>query len=91
MPISPETADRITIPGATVDLQIGERVEYGKDILLPEADTKLAFLSDRFTTPGWFPFSVAYSFGDILISAGAFWLFWSLSAPVKNIPEVLTC
>lgn len=91
MPISPDTAARITIPGANVDLKIGQRVEYGKDILLPEVDTRLAFLSDRFTMPGWFPFSVAFSFGDILISAGAFWLFWSLSAPVKNLTEVLKC
>lgn len=91
MPISPDTADRITIPDADVDLQIGQRVEYGKDILLPEVDTKLAFLSDRFTTPDWLPYSFAFSFGDILISAGAFWLFWSLSAPVKNYSEVLIC
>ena len=91
MPISPETAGQITIPGATVDLKIGERVEYGKDVLLPEGETRLAFLSDRFTTPAWFPYSIAFSFGDILISAGAFLLFWSLGAPAKNFPEVSTC
>jgi len=84
MPISPTTADRITIPGAQVDLQLGERVEFGKDVLLEEKDTRLAFLSDRFTFPDGIPLLFAFSLGDILISAGAFWLFWSLGTPGKS-------
>lgn len=81
MPISPETASQLIEPGSTVNLQIGQRVGTGKDILLPPEDTKLGFLSDRFTLPNWIPYRLAYSFGDIVISMGAFWLLWQLGGP----------
>ena len=81
MPISPETVNQLIEPGTTVNLQIGRRVGTGKDILLQPADTKLSFLSDRFTLPKWIPYRLAYSFGDILISMGAFWLLWQLGGP----------
>jgi hypothetical protein len=81
MPISPQTASQLIEPGTTVNLQIGQRVGIGKDVLLEPADTKLAFLSDCFTLPKWIPYRLAYSFGDILISIGAFWLLWQLGGP----------
>ena len=81
MPISPETATQLIEPGTTVNLQIGQRVGAGKDILLQPADTKLSFLSDRFILPKWIPYRLAYSFGDIFISMGAFWLLWQLGGP----------
>lgn len=81
MPISPEITNQLIEPGTTINLQIGQRVGTGKDILLQPADTKLSFLSDRFTLPKWIPFRLAYSFGDILISMGAFWLLWQLGGP----------
>jgi hypothetical protein len=81
MPISPQTASQLIEPGTTVNLQIGQRVGAGKDILLEPADTKLSFLSDCFTLPKWIPYRLAYSFGDILISIGAFWLLWQLGGP----------
>jgi hypothetical protein len=81
MPISPEIANQLIEPGSIVNLQIGHRVGTGKDILLQSEDTKLSVLSDRFTLPNWIPYRLAYSFGDILISIGAFWLLWQLGGP----------
>jgi len=81
MPISPETARRLIEPNTNVDLQTGQRLGFSKDVLLAVEDTRLAFLSDRFTLPDGFPFQAAFSLGDILIGIGAFWLFWSLGGP----------
>ena len=81
MPLSPETAQKLIPEGVTVDLAIGKRVEYGKDILLPVSDTKLWFLSDIFVIPKWFTNRAAFSVGDIFISIGSFLLLWSLGSP----------
>lgn len=81
MPLSPETAQKLIPEGVTVDLAIGERVEYGKDILLPVSETKLWFLSDIFVLPKWFPNRAAFSAGDILLGIGSFLLLWSLGGP----------
>lgn len=84
MPLSPEKAQHLIPPGVTVDLVLGERVGYGKDILLPTAETTLWFLSDIFLLPSWINYRVAFSLGDILISAGAFYFLWSLGGSSQN-------
>ena len=77
MPISPEILARV-VPGAEPDTwQTGERLGMSKDILLPYSSMKLGWLSDRFLFPDWVSYRVAFSFGDILIAAGAFWFFRS--------------
>jgi hypothetical protein len=81
MPISPETAGKLVEPEITLSLQSGQRAGYSKDIVLPVEDTKMAFLSDQFTLPEWFPYRSAFSFGDIFISLGTFWLLWKLGGP----------
>jgi hypothetical protein len=83
MPISPETVERM-IPEATLqpDL-IGVRLGSSKDVLLPVFNTNLWWLSDLFVIP-WISYKVAFSLGDVLISIGVFWLFWSHG----NIDEV---
>ena len=88
MPLSPQNAQKLILPGAEVELQLGQRVGYGKDVLLEIENTRVWFLSDIFTLPSWIGYRLAFSFGDILIALGAFWLFWSLGNPQKINSEV---
>jgi hypothetical protein len=74
MPISPETIQHLNPDAASGAWQIGQRLGVGKDIVLPVAETRLWFLSDRFFLPDWITYKVAFSLGDVFISAGAFWL-----------------
>lgn len=73
MPISPEMASHLT--GASTASYAGRASRFGqKDIVLLPQNTNLAFLSDRFLLPGWLPYKVAFSLGDVLVAIGAFWL-----------------
>lgn len=87
MPISPETVDRL-LPGHSLTLQIGQRLGTTKDIILPDADTKLSWLSDRFILPDWTQYRIAFSLGDIVIAMGALWLTWSLGGPINEKKEI---
>jgi hypothetical protein len=82
MPISPETINQLS-PDPSFNFAVGERLGNQKDIILLTSQTRLWFLSDIFTLPEWTTLRVAFSFGDILITLGAFWLFWSLGKPQK--------
>lgn len=85
MPISPVTAQRLE-PELPAELwKLGTRFGYSKDIILAPEHTRLVWLSDRFITPAWLPQHAAYSIGDVLIAAGAFWLLWrGGSAPAQS-------
>jgi hypothetical protein len=89
MPLMPENAARLIPVGSSVSLHLGERVGFGKDILLSKADTRLWFLGDIFMLPGIFGYPLAFSIGDILISTGAFWLLWELGSPRHHSKEVI--
>jgi hypothetical protein len=84
MPISPELVSRLLPDAAPGFWQIGERLGSGKDIVLEMERTNLYFLSDRFSLPDWIHYRVAFSLGDVLISAGAFWLLWSLGGHLQT-------
>ncbi len=83
MPISPAMV-QLLLPGTPESTwKVGERLGFSKDVVLLPETTRLWFLSDRFTLPGWINYQVAFSAGDILIFAGVIWLLWSLGGP-KN-------
>jgi hypothetical protein len=78
MPISPETVRKLIPDVPESRWQVGKRFHTGKDIVLPVEETRLWVLSDRFLLPGWLGYQVAFSFGDVLIALGAFWLLFAL-------------
>jgi len=85
MPMSPETIAYLNPKTSPDSWFIGERLWNSKNIALSEETTRLSFLSDRFIFPYWLPYRVAFSLGDVLLSIGAFNLFWSLGgAPRKH-------
>jgi hypothetical protein len=88
MPLPPENARLLLPPGSIYMLVEGQRVGFGKDVLLARVDTRLWFLGDVLMLPAFFNYPLAFSIGDILISAGAFWLLFSLGSPRPISQEV---
>lgn len=73
MPISPQTASHLTSAEIISEIPLGTR--FGtKDILLLPEDTHFEILADRFLTPAWLNYSVAFSLGDVFLAIGIFWL-----------------
>jgi hypothetical protein len=84
MPISPQTASHLVPQTVLENIQPGER--FGtKDILLLSQDTRFEWLADRFLPPAWSAYQVAFSFGDVLIAAGIFWLLAFQGLSDKNL------
>jgi len=75
MPLPVDAAARLVNPTILKSLAVGERISSAsKDILLPQSRILLPWLSDRFVTPSYLPYRFAFSLGDVLVSAGAFWM-----------------
>ncbi len=89
MPISPITLQKL-LPGRADTWTIGQRLGYGKDIVLTPEMTKLGFLSDRFLLPPIGNLRVAFSLGDVFIAIGVIWLLWSLGGTPGSIKKEKT-
>ncbi len=88
MPVTPATLSHV-FPSTPIEhWQIGTRLVYSKEIILPAADTRLWFLADRFTIPQWIPNTVAFSYGDASISLGSFFILWSLGGQAREAQPV---
>ena len=92
MPISPQTASRLVPAGSQAALaSLAEGTRFGlKDVLLQPSQTRLVWLSDLLLPPRGFPYQVAFSLGDIIIAAGAFWLMLTQGKPLgasKKSPQ----
>lgn len=87
MPISPAMVQQLLSSAPQSTWRIGERLGFSKDIVLAPENTKLLFLSDRFTLPGWIDYQVAFSLGDIFIFVGVIWLLWSLGGKKTEIAK----
>lgn len=75
MPLPLETAEKFVDSGVLAGLEVGERIDNSsKDILLPESKIVLPWLADRFVSPKWLSYRFAFSAGDVLVAAGAFWM-----------------
>jgi hypothetical protein len=85
MPISPATITKMLPEGAANTYTTGQRLGDGKDIVLNEIDTRLAFLSDRIVVRNFLNASIAFSAGDILIALGVLWLLWSMGGPKEQV------
>jgi hypothetical protein len=85
MPLPVETASRLVSVSVLSNLEVGGRIgNASKDILLPEAQTILPFLADRFSPPAFFPYRFAFSLGDVFIGFGAFGLLAQGQSAVEH-------
>jgi lipid-A-disaccharide synthase-like uncharacterized protein len=85
MPLPIETAVYLIPLEALVKMESGSRIATGsKDVLLPTSEIILPWLSDRFFIPSG---RFVYSFGDVMIAIGAFWLLVASALPTKPFKE----
>lgn len=77
MPITAESLAQVGHAGNIVGIGPGARVSGTKDIVLPREATLAWWLSDIFVVPPPFPIPSVFSFGDVLIALGTFWLVQS--------------
>ena len=87
MPITPEAVLKLNPNAPSGSWVPGERLGYGKDIVLAQADTRLWALSDRFTLPDGISYQVAFSLGDVFIALGVIWLLWSLGGKTQKVTK----
>jgi len=72
----PVTYEALVAAGKSAMVNGAESGAYifgSKDILLPQQETRLWFLSDIFVIPPPFPFPNVFSLGDAIIAIGLLW------------------
>jgi hypothetical protein len=75
MPLTLDAAANLVDSSVLNSLVIGERISSAsKDILLPQSQILLPWLSDRFVPPSFMPYRFAFSLGDVFVAVGAFWM-----------------
>jgi len=88
MPISPETLT--IVHGKQAEELIDSRAYGSKSIVLPVEETRLEWLADRFTVPDRLPIQFAFSLGDVLLAAGAFWTLWAGDAARHHAANIVS-
>jgi hypothetical protein len=89
MPITYEALVAVGRTDLVASSAPGSLVLGSKDILLPTAQTRLAFLSDIFVLPQPFPLSSVFSLGDVLLMLGMFRLIPRALANPNARPALL--
>ncbi|HCK67343.1 MAG TPA: hypothetical protein DHW49_13870 [Anaerolineae bacterium] len=85
MPISPQTASHLVSEEIVSEIPIGSR--FGtKDILLLPEQTRFEILADRFLTPTWLNYPVAFSLGDVFLAIGIFLLLAIQTKKERDVP-----
>ncbi len=74
MPITAESLAQVGHSRNILGTGVGARVAGTKDIVLPRELTTAWWLTDIFVVPPPFPIPSVFSFGDLLIACGTFWL-----------------
>lgn len=85
MPISPETLSELVLD-ADPQEWLNRRLGTSKDIVLPETETRLPWLSDRFILDVQGPCRVAFSIGDVGVALGALQFTWAMGRKVNGDP-----
>ncbi|MGD8626349.1 MAG: DUF5317 domain-containing protein [Anaerolineae bacterium] len=74
MPIMPETLLRVNPDSILANWPRGWHYEFSKDLILLRQDTVLWMLSDILVLPPPFPWTAAFSPGDLIFAGGIVWL-----------------
>lgn len=89
MPLSLNAAARLVDQTVLDGLVLGQRVSSAsKDVLLADSQITLPLLADRFVPPEIISYRFAFSLGDVLVAAGAFWMLLVGRQPAAQLGDV---